>query len=367
MSPRGDWIAAKHSDGRLLIYQVHNKREVQSLAVDTMEGALMATDPTGTYLAMKSWSNQLTVWDVRAGTIAGSFKVPEHMNFLTMSPHGVGPVVDANDWSFWKLEPSRILQSHDLSLDPTQRAFHIAVAPNSRLLAIIRSDGKSLICLDMETGQRVQFPGRWSTVFFQGDYLWAVDSGVLYRWKLDTSEGVCRLSERERVQQGMGAAYAVASLGNRIAVNLNGGVAIGNLGDARENFSIRKAAGDVRLLKFSRDGKWLAAAGHNERGCWIYATDGEQQWNLAPESYWTIPEFSPNTKYLALQKPTLGLQLYEVGRWDKPVATWSGTFGFPAFSPDSKFLATNFEAGVITILDIACKGYTNRSAQFLYC
>lgn len=352
MSPLGDWIAIKRSDGRLLVYQVENQHEVHSLSIDVMHGTMMATEPTGTYLAMKSWSNQLSVWDIRTGTLVGSFKVPVHMNFLTMSPHGVGPIIEADQWSFWKVESSRIQQSYELSLDPIYRASHIAIAPDSRLLAIIGSHDQSLTCLDTETGQRIQFPGRWASVFFQGEYLWAVEAHVLYRWKLDSNRDTCRLGKSEQVQSGIGSAYAVASYGDQFAVNLNGGVALGKFGDAQQTFSVRKASGDVRLLRFSRDGKWLAAAGHNERGCWVYNTDTDQQSDLAPESYWTIPEFSPDQKYLALQIPTVGLKLYEVGRWDKPVAQWSSTFGFPTFSPDSKFLATNFEAGVITILDI---------------
>ncbi len=348
----GGWVAIRRSDGRVCIFDMASGKEVQSFAADTLGGILLEPSPSGEMLAYKSWSSKLTLWDIRAASDVCRFSLPIQIDFVSMVPDRLGPIPLGDQLSFWRIQPSRIFQSHVISLDPGIRIGRMSIANDGRLAALSSFADGALRFLDLETGNAQAIEGSWRNFVFSNDHFWAVEDGVVNRWNLTRSSDGWNLSERQRILRSSNDLFAVNDRGDRLASNPQGGVTGRELKKDLESPKVYKAYGDVRELHYSPDSRWLVGAGHNEPGCTVFDVESNSSWNLAPEHYLTIPEFSPDNRYLAIQIPVEGLRVYEVGKWDRPRFVWRETLGKPAFSPDGRFLATSFTPGVITILDL---------------
>jgi eukaryotic-like serine/threonine-protein kinase len=349
-SPRDNWFAVKSTEGCISLFDPRSWESYRSIVADPTSGTWLSATADGRYLESKTWSKRIEIFDVISNERVANVSPDHDSQFINISSYLVGPVSGDDGTRMLELVPSRVHRRNGFSPDTATRLRDLAISPNGKLAVVQVRDSGGLGFLDLEYDRQTTIPLQVSGFAFdaKGDF-WGMSDGKLLRCELISSDGVVRYGEPTQVAQTDGSSFAIDPSGTLIAWNKGGGVASCNV-EHLADIQHRKLAGDVRKLAISPDKKWIAGAGHNENGCWLFDAHSHHEWVLAPNSRLTVPRFSTDGKWMALTVTGESLQLFRCGDWDKPLMTWGPAMGQPAFSQDGLLLAASFDTESISLI-----------------
>jgi eukaryotic-like serine/threonine-protein kinase len=347
-SPRDNWFAVKSTDGNIQVFDPKSWEISRNLKAHVVGGSKFSTTADGRYLETKTWNKRIQIFDLNSGECVANIAPEFDGQFLNFSNYLIGPLYDGIHSKMLELVPSNVYIQHAVSPDVMFEPRELSVSPDGRLVIVNISSGE-LVAIELESGRQLMIPGRVSSLSFDGKGdLWGLTSGQLIRWPLISSADVIQFGEPIPVSQIVGHAFAVDPTGKYFVWNQNGGVASGTIDQIAG--AQRKHGNDVRKVAVSSDLKWIVGSGHWYNGCWVYETNSDRSWDLAPKSKGTVPSFSADGKFLALTLPGEALHLYRCGEWEKPLMTWGPAIGQPPFSPDGRLLAISFDVESISLI-----------------
>ncbi len=350
-SPRDDWFAAKLTDGNVCLYDTTSWKIVRNLLADVTGGTMFSASADGRYLETKTWNKRIQVFDVLSGECVASVSPELDGEFLNCAHHLIGPVCDGQQTQMLELLPSHIYRQHGFSPDVMLKPGDLAVSPNGKL-AVVRFTRGEVGVLDLDNGRQLLLPIRLSSLSFDGNGdLWGIELGKLLRWPLLRDVDVFQYGQPIPVYEGSGDTFAIDPTGKFVVLNPGGGIASSNV-EPWTNPRVWRRGNDVRKLAVSSDLKWVVGSSHWYNGCWVHETGSDRSWDLAPNTKYTIPQFSSDGKFMALNLPGESLQLFRCGQWETPLMSWEQAIGQPAFSPDGRLLAISFDVNSISLIQL---------------
>ncbi len=160
-SPDGRLIAVTSSKGGLRVWEVDSRREVLTLP---NKGWLVAFSPDGRRLMMENWEKiaegvrsnfkGLDIWDLQAGQVLLTLKVPEAVGVLwdmAFSPKGrlIAAATRENSIIVWNaLTGQEVLKLHEAG-------SRVAFGLDERELAVVNSTDHTVKIYDLDSGRRV--------------------------------------------------------------------------------------------------------------------------------------------------------------------------------------------------------------------
>jgi WD40 repeat protein len=351
----GDWFAAKLLDGNVIVYDSRTWEPLRVLATDVVPGTTLAASRDGKYLAARSWVKRMCLWNVFTGREVCQIQSTYVTGAMDLLDRQIGPVMEQDGASIYALDESRVLRTHEYSVDATRRTEQWSCHPNGTTVAYVALPEFRLEFVDLRSHKVVETKTHVSQVEFdRSGELWAVAVDQLLKWSTTTNgDTPMRIGDRRSMWRGF---LSVVAPGDQTSVvaNVNGGLALLQFPESGGGSTTTMIpAGDVRRIALSSNGRWAVACEHNLNGCHVVDMLTRQSHDLSPEYGLTWARFSPDGRWLAINVPAQQLRLYRVGDWQSPCQVWDAVLGQPAFSPDGNVLAACVLPGTIQIFDTA--------------
>jgi WD40 repeat protein len=243
---------------------------------------------------------------------------------------------------------SRTLLAGTTAQIPVRDYSDCAVHPNGRLLAVSTFQGVSL--MDLATGRECEFiPGRSPHVLFEPSGTLLTRLGFrLQRWpvRADPKDPLrLRIGPPEQVPiPGQITCMARSADGTVMAVAIRDGARVWQQGRPAEAIHLQPHP-DCRYVAVSPDGKLVATGSHNHFGLKVWdAATGKLLRELLRDSRWTVPTFSPDSRWLFDRR----------GRSWRTLDWSEGPRGPGknlAVAPDMKLMAWGGQKGFILLTD----------------
>jgi WD40 repeat protein len=410
-SPDGQMVAAEERD-KITLLKVGSRKQIRQLQGHTDQINCLAFSPKGETLATGSQDKTIRIWDVASGTELRRFEVKDEVRAIAFSPNGkfIGWIGDED--STIRLLDLSGAKAAKLLKGSSGSVYSIAFSPNGKLLASGGLGGK-IFLWDANGGKQlrqwqafgflvahVAFSPDGKTLAATGAFgssairLWDTDSGKeihppaghtgmvhSFRFSRDgqklTSFGLDQRAITWNVENSaaMESAAHIGPFGKKMittALSPDGKVlATGSwyepkkesdslirLFDTRtgkELHALGKHKEPVGALAFSDDGKILASGGKDGIFLWNPAERTKFRQFPGHQAGTTSLVFSPNGKLLVSTGEDKKVRLWnvltgkQIHQWDCRGLT---KYFKPAFSPDSKFLAS-FDNNIIRVWEVS--------------
>jgi WD40 repeat protein/serine/threonine protein kinase len=360
-SPDGALLAAAAGDGSVQLWRVHGWQRAERL--EGHDGAVTSVDfsPDGASLVSSGEDGTLRLWSpIDAEHTRPQMKLIRglgHQPANRVAFVSAGEVVSAsNDGTvrFFSLDGqqrSRINTSHGAIVNLS--------APAKGAVAALEQDAAVLLvdALSRSAVARLEGDDASSAVAVSGDgadLLSANRDGSLRFWRV--SAGARDLGLQGAPDFPGGTALSVSPAGGRVAVgDARGHISLWDLANARVTEGMDLLEGPVTGLALSRDGKYLAAAGHDERAFLFDLAHGGR---LSLEGHSDLAgcvAFSPDSRTVATGSADGTVRLWDVpdGKQRRVLsATGMGAVLTVAFSSDGALLAAAGEDRAIRLWDL---------------
>jgi WD40 repeat protein len=315
VSADGQWIAATGFDQSVRIWDAISGSQMMLVPLNE-RGSALAFNPAGTRLAVGDQDGHLSIWDVsyllsRLNTI----EFPEYVHEALFSPDGSWMVTNTDERIVWQFPFDRLLE-----VKTTSQGIPVI---NSEALTYdleVSSDSKWVITAEREKNQAIVFNQESKTTttlehkakvlgvaFIPGNSqaVTAGENAKIIVWDLESGD-------RKTELQNPTAVYAVAvePKGNKIAAGAPNSIFIWDL-DTEQLLIELAQAGNIRSVKYSDDGQWLASASEDgtvyvwnakagyERDPIILRLNGQPlEMDFSPDNRWLVAGGSNAFAYL---------------------------------------------------------------------
>jgi serine/threonine protein kinase/WD40 repeat protein len=326
-------------------------------------GTRIAFNPAGDRLASYNWAGELRLLDANTGQLLFqpprvAVRMPFGRPRFSKDGRQLAGTVQGKHLQIWTIgdgSVSRILLDKDSSW--------ASIGPDSRLLAILRSDGMHL--LDLTTGSDLgRLPGRLGVPFFQRtdppSLVTTSESGLL-RWSVRQerdSAGTVRVGpplslarvNSHQLDGNSDGQVLVASAGTRYGLAPYAGGWVFRADRPGSPLCVEKGR-DVLRIVVSPNGRLVATNTTLTDGTtWSIKVWDARDGSLVKEletREGVYPCFSPDGRWLAVGGEA-GC-LFAVETWEPGLRFR----GHPQFTPDGRVLAVHSGDGVIRLIDIA--------------
>jgi WD40 repeat protein len=309
----GRRIASGHSDGRVIVWDAEDGRELRSWLCHDNNFCAIALSPDGRWLAscgdgLRVDDPEVKLWDFETGRLVWGARGHSDLCFsVAFSPDGRRlATAGGSEVKLWDTRDGRELRSIEALAG---RVTRVTFGDEGRLIAAACEDGLVRL-LDTETGREVRVLKGHTT-------------GV-----------------REIVFGADGLRLA--------SVGFDKVVKIWDAGTTRNPRDLLRLSAPTRSLAFSPDGRWLVtSSGHMTKGgevkLWDLAT-GQERWTVPDQVAWlTNAAFSPDGRSVVVRGYYGGVDIRNAEDGRKRPSP-SGLAGRDirrlAFSPDGRRLVT---------------------------
>lgn len=350
----GQWFAAKLLDGNVIVYDSRTWEPLRVLATDVVPGTTLAASRDGKYLAARSWVKRMCLWNVFTGQKVCQIQSKYATGTIDLLDGQIGPVMDQDGATIYALAESRVLRTHEYSVDAMRRTEQWSCHPDGTTVAFVALPDFRLEFVDLRSHNLVETNTHVRQVAFdRSGELWSVATDQLLKWST-TTNGSAPIRVRDQRRMWRGPLSVIAPGDQTIVANVNGGLASLQFPESGGSSTTTFIpVGDVRRIALSSDGRWAVGCEHNLNGCHVVDLITRQSHDLSPEYGLTWARFSPDGRWLAINVPAQQLRLYRVGDWQAPCQVWDAVLGQPAFSPNGNVLAACVLPGTIQIFETA--------------
>ena len=363
-SPDGALLAAASSEGSVRLWSVEGWQ--RGLRLDGHNGAVTSVDfsPDGAALVSSGEDGTLRLWSpVNSAQSRPQMKLVRgdgHQPANRVAFAGPGEVVSAgNDgtvrfFSLDGLQLSRINTSHGALV-----GLAVPAAPLQGAIAALGQDATVLLVDPVSRTEVARLEGddAVSAVAVSADGAELVSAnrdGRLRLWHVAAGARDVRLQGPADFPGG--TALAVSQTGGRAAVGDAGGhISLWDLAKARVVDGMDLLQGPVTGLAFSRDGRYLAASGHEEKSFLFELAHGDRVALEGHVGLVSCVAFAPDSTTVATGSADGSVRLWAVpdGKQRRFLsATGMGAVLTVAYSPDGKLLAAAGEDRVIRIWEL---------------
>jgi WD40 repeat protein/serine/threonine protein kinase len=366
--PDSRLLAIPSSSNRLQVWDASSGRKRLTIGGHARRVLGVAFSPDGRRLASTSEDRTVKVWDVSAGLGKGELREPvftgrheEPVIGVAFSPDGQrlasasGEIDRPGEVKVWDATRGKLLWSFSGQARP-EPLTHLAFSPDGHKLAS-GSLGNKVKVWDVTTGQELYaFSGHTAPILnvtFSPDGRRLISAGRDRRvnvWDLEDAGRGLLAARWTLLDFSLGVwCMALSPDGSRLA--FGGPTADGNVRvyDLTTGSLLHKLRGDIRVVSvaFSRDGRRLAAAGHDRIvRLWDTATGQEVLRLRGHKDIVGRVLFSPDGQRLASASADGTVRIWDASPFqntDPCIRTLGGDdgefFGL-AFSPDGRLLAS---------------------------
>jgi WD40 repeat protein len=360
-SPDGALLATASADGSVRLWTVEGWQPGARL--DGHGGAVTSVDfsPDGASLVSSGEDGTLRLWSPvnaeRARPQMRLIRGEGHQPANRVAFVSSSSVVSAsNDGTvrFFELDGqqlSRINTSHGaiVNLAAPQRGAIAALGQDTAVLLVDPASRSAVARLEGDDAS--------SAVSISADGAALVSAnrdGRLRLWRVSAGARDIRLQGPADFPGGN--ALAVSKVGQRVAVgDQSGHITLWDWGKARVTDGMDLLQGPVTGLSFSRDGKYLAASGHEEKGFLFELAHGDRVSLDGHSDLVDCVAFSPENTTVATGSRDGTVRLWSVpdGKQQRVLsATGMGPVRTIAFSLDGKLLGAAGDDRVIRVFDL---------------
>jgi serine/threonine protein kinase/WD40 repeat protein len=369
-SPDGQTLAMGAGDGHgIFIYDT--KLELVRQLPTRGWGTRVAFNHAGDRLASIGWDGIVQLWDVVTGHLLFTAPSATRVGILRFDrdDQWLAGVISESRLGLWKVGAGRHYRTLLRDDMPKKLHYYGAAVSGKRqqLLAVAMHDGIGF--WNLETGAEIAFISRASAVLQvicddSGALLTLEDDAGVFRWVVPEGFG-----KPGGPPMGPPQKLAFPPVGSEISASRDGKVValsvralfrwkpfVGTwlLHAGPQERLVRLDDRDTNHVAVSPDGLWVAAGGTEADTLKIWETrHGElvRQFKQGGGVAWC--QFSPNGKWLSTGLDGNRLWAVDVQPWQEGPRLRPGDALFPAFSPDSKTIAHETNAGAVRLVDIA--------------
>ena len=360
-SPDGAVLASAAGDGSVRLWTVDGWQ--RGLRLDGHDGAVTSVDfsADGASLVSSGEDGTLRLWSpVNAAQARPQMKLIRgegHQPANRVAFVAAGEVVSAsNDGTvrFFSLDGQQLSR-----INTTHGAMLSLSAPIKGAVAALGQDAAVLLVdpVSRTAVARLEGDDASSAVAVSADGAELVSAnhdGRLRLWHVSAGARDVRLQGAADFPGG--TALAVSQTGGRVAVgDASGHISLWDLAKARVADGMDLLQGPVTGLAFSRDGRYLAASGHEEKGFLFELAHGDRVALEGHSDLVTCVAFAPDSATVATGSADGSVRLWAVpdGKERRVLsATGMGAVLTVAFSPDGKLLAAAGEDRVVRIWEL---------------